>query len=85
LLREPELGAVIQGTGGFRKIRSGSGDRGKSGGLRIIYLDVPLYEILYLMLAYPKSERDNLTPAERNELKKISANIKQNLKASKRR
>ena len=79
LLRNPLTGSVIQGTGGFRKMRFALEGRGKSGGIRVIYLDIPDFAMLYLMLAYPKSEKDNLAPAERNELKQISDSIKQNL------
>ena len=53
--------------------------RGKSGGLRIIYLDAPNFETLYLMLVYPKNEKDALTGAEKTELKQIAAKIKKNL------
>ena len=47
------------------------GDRGKSGSVRVIYVDFVIHEKLYLLTAYPKSEKDNLTKAERNELKKL--------------
>ena len=53
---------------------------GKSGGLRVIYLDFPYYRTLYLMLAYPKNKKDTLNSAECNELKKIASNIKNNLR-----
>ena len=79
LLLNPTCGNVISGTGGFRKMRFALPGRGKSGGLRIIYLDVPYYSILYLMLAYPKNEKDTLSDAEKSELKQISVNIKKNL------
>lgn len=46
-------------------------NRGKSGSVRIIYVDFEIHEKLYLLTAYPKSEKDNLTKAERNELKKL--------------
>ncbi len=81
LLRNPDSGDVIRETGGFRKMRYAIPGGGKSGGMRVIYLDVPEYHTLYLMLAYPKSEKDNLSPAERNELKQIAANIKNNFRA----
>ena len=80
LLRDPVCGNVMRGTGGFRKMRFALPGHGKSGGLRIIYLDIPDFETLYLMLAYPKSEKDTLSPAERNELKQIATNIKNNLR-----
>jgi len=34
------------------------------------------------MLAYPKSEKDTLSPSECGELKQIAANIKKNLRES---
>ena len=71
LLADPQLGNVIQGTGGIRKMRFAFGDRGKSGSVRVIYVDFVIHEKLYLLTAYPKSEKDNLTKAERNELKKL--------------
>jgi hypothetical protein len=39
LLKNPEVGAAIEGTGGLRKMRHGDVRRGKGkrGGLRIIY------------------------------------------------
>ena len=46
-------------------------NRGKSGSIRVIYVDFEIHEKLYLLTAYPKSEKDNLSKAERNELKKL--------------
>jgi hypothetical protein len=80
LLRSPECGAVMRGTGGFRKTRFALPGGGKRSGSRVIYLDIPDYETLYLMYAYPKSVKDTLSDTERNELKKIAANIKTNLR-----
>jgi mRNA-degrading endonuclease RelE of RelBE toxin-antitoxin system len=34
---DPLAGDLIEGTGGLRKIRFGKGNRGKSGGVRVIY------------------------------------------------
>ncbi|MCL2337575.1 MAG: type II toxin-antitoxin system RelE/ParE family toxin [Firmicutes bacterium] len=85
LLHNPKCGDVIRGTGGFRKMRFALPDRGKSGGLRVIYLDIQDFETLYLMLAYPKNEKDTLSDAECAELKQISANIKNNLMERKRK
>ena len=71
LLADPRLGSVMQGTGGVRKMRFALENQGKSGSVRIIYVDFVIHEKLYLLTAYPKSEKDNLTKAERNELKKL--------------
>jgi hypothetical protein len=64
----PENGDVMAGTGGARKLRHPLGARGKSGGVRTIHYfggrDVPVF----LLAVYAKSEKANLTRAERNEL-----------------
>ena len=85
LLRNPAVGDVMQGTGGFRKMRFALPGRGKSSGLRIVYLDIPIFETLYLMLAYPKSAKDSLSAAERTELRQISVSVKKNLREQSRR
>lgn len=71
LLADPQIERVMQGTGGVRKMRFAFENRGKSGSVRVIYVDFEIREKLYLLTAYPKSEKDNLTKAERNELKKL--------------
>ena len=37
LVLHPEIGAVIPGSGGLRKVRWSIGGRGKRGGVRVIY------------------------------------------------
>lgn len=71
LLANPKVGAVMRETGGIRKMRFAFENRGKSGSIRVIYVDFEIREKIYLITAYPKSEKDNLTKAERNELKKL--------------
>lgn len=69
LLNDPKIGAVLQGTGGVRKVRFAYEDRGKSGSVRVIYIDFEVYEKIFLLTAYAKSDQDNLTKKERNDLK----------------
>ena len=83
LLRNPKKGNVIQGTGGFRKLRYPLPGRGKSGGVRIVYLDIEECETLYLIHSYPKSKKDTLKKVERNELNKLSSAIKKGLQERK--
>ena len=71
LLENPKVGAVMQGTGGVRKMRFAFEHQGKSGGVRVIYVDFEVYEKIYLVTAYTKNEKDNLTKEERNELKAL--------------
>lgn len=71
LLADPKVGAVMRGTGGVRKMRFAFEQRGKSGSVRVIYVDFEVYERIYLITAYTKSEKDNLTEKERNEIHRL--------------
>ena len=76
LLANPQLGDVIEGTGGARKMRIQLEGRGKSGGGRVIYVDVYEKEKLYLLLAYPKNVQSNLTPEQIKQVKMLIEAIK---------
>ena len=77
LLGDPEAEDLIQGTGGLRKMRHRAAGRGKRGGYRVTYLYVPLRETIYLIVLYAKNEKENLSKAERNELRKMIELLKQ--------
>ena len=76
LLKDPYVGDVIQGTGGARKMRIQLNGHGKSGGGRVIYLDVLKREDLYLLFAYPKSVQENLTPEQTKIVRQLVEDIK---------
>ena len=76
LLDNPQIGDVIQGTGGARKLRIQLDGRGKSGGGRVIYLDVFEKEKLYLLFAYPKSLQENLTEQQKQAISLLIEQIK---------
>lgn len=65
----PHKGDLIQGTGGLRKIRIAFEGRGKSGSARVCYVDFAVFERIYLITAYSKNEKDNLSDTEKNEVK----------------
>ena len=75
---EPDAGSIMQGTGGFRKLRyAGVENKGKSGGVRIIYFFVTQRGKVHLLHVYGKGEKDNLTQAEKNELADIAKILKE--------
>lgn len=76
LLENPHIGDVIQGTGGARKMRIQLDGRGKSGGGRVIYLDVFEKEKLYLLFAYPKNVQEDLTEEQKKAIKSLIDAIK---------
>lgn len=71
LVNRPDMGSVIQGTGGIRKVRWRLEGRGKSGGVRVIYYWMTVDEQIYMLYAYPKNEQENLTAAHKKRLKQI--------------
>lgn len=71
LAANPLAGDLIQGTGGVRKVRWSASNRGKSGGARVIYFFYNQSIPLFMLAAYKKKDKSNLTPAERNQLLKL--------------
>lgn len=65
LRHSPEVGRVMVGTGGARKVRWALSESGKSGGVRVIYYHAASREIILMLLIYSKSEQDALTGAQR--------------------
>ena len=61
LLLRPQAGALIPGSGGLRKVRWGTGAKGKRSGLRIIYYWHISTETLYMLFAYSKNQQGDLT------------------------
>lgn len=71
IMQNPEIGAVMQGTGGLRKMRFAYEGRGKSGSARVCYVDFISFDTVYLVTAFGKNQKANLTKAERNNVKKV--------------
>jgi RelE toxin of RelE / RelB toxin-antitoxin system len=71
LAANPQLGAVIKGGGGIRKVRVAVGSRGKSGGARVIYYWAVRRDVILLLYAYPKNVTADLTPKQIAQLGKV--------------
>lgn len=82
IAEDPMQGAVIQGTGGARKLRFRRPGTGKSGGYRTIHYyadeDVPVF----MLAIYTKAEQDNISDAGKNELRRILGTIADDYRAS---
>jgi hypothetical protein len=78
LATDPDIGAVITGSGGFRKMRVARPDTpgGKSDGARVIYLHVPLARMAFLQTVYPKSQTDTVSAAGKQVLHSWAAEYK---------
>lgn len=76
MLQNPKMGIVIPGLEGIRKTRLKSATKGKRGGFRVDYLDIPEAEVLHLIVIYAKNVKEDLSPDE----KKILASLAKKLK-----
>ena len=72
---QPAAWPVVVGTGGARKARAARGGRGKSGGARIIYYVVSRRGVVYLLDVYAKSAKEDLTDAEKQEIRRLIASF----------
>lgn len=81
----PEAGNVIPETGGVRKIRWALPGRGKSGGARVVYYFHNESLPVFLLAAYGKNEKTNLSKAERNAMAKLVHALIQNYSKGGRR
>lgn len=77
LLANPDAGDVVQHMDGARKIRIPLEGRGKSGGGRVIYVDVVVRERIYLLLAYQKNVQTDLTPDQKKILRTLVETLKE--------
>jgi len=71
LVMNPLAGVLIKNSGGLRKLRWRIEGRGKSGGIRVIYYYVTSDDKVFMLVAYDKSKKDDLTKKQLASLKKI--------------
>ena len=66
-------------------MRVAASGRGKRGGARVIYFWFDEDNPIYLLFAYPKNQRDDLSAARRNAMKKLTADLKAEMRDRRRR
>ena len=71
LSMHPESGEIIKGSGGIRKLRWFGSGRGKRAGIRVIYYYFTDSEQVYMLYAYPKNKKEDLTKDQLRQLKQI--------------
>jgi hypothetical protein len=82
ILANSQTGDLVRGTGGLRKVRVGQrkvarGTRGKRGGARVYYLDLPRLGVTHLVAIFGKREKSDLTPVERHEVARLVRQLKE--------
>jgi len=71
LVNRPDVGKIITGSGGLRKIRWSVEGHGKRGGIRVIYYLFAAQNVILFLYAYAKSKQDDLTMDQLRQLKKV--------------
>lgn len=71
IMKNPMAGDIISGTGGLRKLRFPIHNKGKRGSVRVCYVDFLLCETIYLITVYAKSNKENLSLRECQNIKKV--------------
>ena len=72
LIKDPEAGDLIPGSGGVRKLRWGVAGRGKRGGIRVIYYARTRQGQIWMLTLYAKNVMENISA---NVLRKIKEEI----------
>ena len=78
LMENPTRGDAMPGCGGLRKLRTSDArrEKGKRGGARVIYLYLPDARQFFMLDIDSKDEKDDLTPAEKVTLARLSEELK---------
>jgi len=71
LIENPEIGDLIQGSGGLRKIRWKLTGRGKRGGVRVIYYWAVSADQIRMLYVYSKCDQEDLTNAQLKVLRQV--------------
>lgn len=71
LVNQPDMGALIKGSGGLRKVRWKLKGSGKRGGIRVIYYWVVDDDHIRMLYAYPKGKQEDLSKDQVAQLKAI--------------
>jgi hypothetical protein len=76
ILKDPEAGDLIEGTGGVRKMRMAKAGSGKSGGYRVLYLNLAKRGICHLLLIFSKGKMGNISATEKKVIKTLVTRLK---------
>jgi len=73
LAENPDVGVVMPGTGGARKLRFAARGKGKSGGFRVVTFYADETFPVFLLNVYSKSVKEDMSQAEKNEFRQLLA------------
>ncbi|WP_413987833.1 type II toxin-antitoxin system RelE/ParE family toxin [Labrys okinawensis] len=76
----PSYGQIVRGTGGLRKGRISKSDTGKSGGYRVFSFFADERDPVFFLWIIDKSEDETLTDAQENAFKRLTSQLKKELR-----
>lgn len=78
VLNQPDAGDMVPGTGGVRKLRVADEARGKGrrGGIRVLFLDLPHAEVTYLLFLFTKNESADISFVEKKAIRELVFKLK---------
>lgn len=78
IMINPKGAPVVAGTGGLRKVRFAPAgwNQGKRGALRICYVYFSQIGLVYLVIAYCKNRRDDLTAGEKSAIRQLIQDLR---------
>ena len=65
IMKNPGVGDIIEGTGGLTKLRWSLYDKGKRGGIRVLYIDFIRQKTIIFVNCYSKNEKDSISDKEK--------------------
>lgn len=71
LVHQPDMGVVLRGGGGIRKVRWAAKGHGKRGGVRIIYYWAMEQDKILMLFIFAKNEQDDLSQKQLSDLRKV--------------
>ena len=80
IIKNPNAGDIIVGTGGLTKLRWALPNRGKRGGVRILHVDFTRQKTVFLINCYGKNQKDNISDSEKAMYKTLIEAIRRELK-----
>ncbi|MEX2261815.1 MAG: type II toxin-antitoxin system RelE/ParE family toxin [Bryobacteraceae bacterium] len=76
IVSNPGAHPIIPKTNGVRKARWSRAGTGKRGGIRAIYYWFVQPGLVYMIAAYAKNEKENLSDADKAEIRKIVESLR---------
>jgi len=80
MIKNPDAGDIIAGTGGLKKLRWALPSTGKSSGIRVLHIDFVHLKKVFLINCYGKNRKETIADSEKAIYKDMIRLIKEELR-----